>query len=135
MISLVLARRLRDAGVRWDPRPGDRFTIPDRDLDDEVFVVSSMVIDVHDVPDGRIIRFNGTVEWALDTIAQDAVVWLPDESQLRTLAGAAFVALEREPTGSDYRVVADVSGRRVERTAAEPADAYALVLLHLATGD
>ena len=40
MITLDLAARLKAAGLVWCPVSGDRFAIPDRDLDGEVFVVS-----------------------------------------------------------------------------------------------
>jgi DNA helicase IV len=38
VISVELARELREAGLRWEPRKGDHFIIMDRDMDDEVFV-------------------------------------------------------------------------------------------------
>lgn len=40
VISLELARQLRAAGVRWDLAPGDKFVLPDRGMDDDVFVIS-----------------------------------------------------------------------------------------------
>ena len=46
VIPLELARQLREAGLVWKPEPGDRFVVPDRDLD-EVFVLSHMTIEVH----------------------------------------------------------------------------------------
>jgi len=39
-----MARQLKEAGLIWKPGPGDRFAIPDRDLDEEVFVLSNMTI-------------------------------------------------------------------------------------------
>lgn len=68
MISIELARRLRDAGLRWQPDDGDRFVIPDRNLDNRVFSISEMTVDVRGVPGGPLITFNGTVEWALDSV-------------------------------------------------------------------
>jgi hypothetical protein len=38
VLSLELAVALRDAGVEWVPAPGDVFVLPDRDLDEQVFV-------------------------------------------------------------------------------------------------
>ncbi|HEV7712345.1 MAG TPA: pilus assembly protein CpaE, partial [Asanoa sp.] len=75
MLSVPLAIRLRDAGLRWKPAPGDRFAIPDRDLDDEVFVLSNMVIAVYELPDGPVIGFNGTTEWAMDDVEQSEAIW------------------------------------------------------------
>jgi hypothetical protein len=90
-LALELARR----GLPWKPASGDRFYVPDRDLDDEVFVVSGMSIEVSDLPSGTEMRFNGTVEWALDSIAQTEVVWLPREEQMREALGEEFLRLER----------------------------------------
>lgn len=93
MISVDRARRLRDAGLQWVPADGDRFHIPDRGLDHHVFSISEMTVDVTDAPGGRSIRFNGAVEWALDSIQEKEVVWLPSESQLRDRLGTSFRSL------------------------------------------
>ena len=60
MITVDLASRLKAAGLSWTPAPGDRFAIPDRDLDGEVFVVSEMTIETVELPTGGLVRFNGT---------------------------------------------------------------------------
>ena len=130
MITLDLATRLRDAGLVWTPSSGDRFAIPDRDLDGQVFVVSEMTIDSVDLPTGTVMKFNGTTEWALDSIAQDEVVWLPHEAQLRELIGTAFVVLE--PVGDGYAVEALArDGSRVRELDVDAERAYARVLLAL----
>jgi hypothetical protein len=95
MITTGLALELARRGLPWIPASGDRFHVPDRDLDDEVFVVSGMSIEVSDLPSGSEMRFNGTVEWALDSIAQNEVIWLPREDQMRDALGSRFVRLER----------------------------------------
>jgi hypothetical protein len=125
MIPFTLARELRDAGLVWKPVPGDRFAIPDRGLDDEVFVVSNMTIEVHDVPNGSVIGFNGTVEWAMDDVAKEEAVWLPREDQLRELFGAAFRRLERD--GERYRVLIGETSYEGD----SPEQAYGLALLNL----
>ena len=127
MISVELARRLAAAGLEWTPRDGDHFFIPDRDLDDEVFSISEMTIDVRSVPGGKEIAFNGAVEWALDAIEQHEVVWLPREGQLRGLLGDGFVSLQR--TADGYACVAAVDGERCDFTGATAPDAYAKALL------
>lgn len=109
MISLDLARRLQESGVSWTPRDGDRFWVPERDLDDVVFVVSHMVVEVRDVPTGRLLAFNGTTEWALDSLMQHEAVWLPREDQLRELLGDRFHALTATP-GGYVVVVAGAAG-------------------------
>ena len=111
MLDLELARALRDAGVEWEPAVGDRFVVPDRDMDDEIFVLSDMTVEVHDFPTGKVIGFNGTTEWALDSLAQTEVVWLPREDQLRELVEARFERLEAVPGGFAV-VTADPPGER-----------------------
>ena len=123
MISIDLARRLRDAGLTWQPANGDRFFIPDRDLDAHTFAISDMSVEVRSVPGGREIAFNGAVEWALDAIRKDEVVWLPSEYQLRTRLGERFRSLERIPDG--YRCVTGDGGF----DAVSASDAYALAVL------
>jgi hypothetical protein len=132
VIPLDLAARLRAAGLDWTPAAGDRFAIPDRGLDDNVFVISDMTIEVHDLPTGRVIGFNGTTQWALDDVDQDEAIWLPREDQLRELLGAAFQRLERMPGG--YRVLATVDGAAGDFPAASPAEAYGTALLRLIGG-
>jgi hypothetical protein len=133
MISLDLARRLRDAGVPWTPGNGDRFVVPDRDLDNVVFVVSDMVVEVHDLPMGRLLAFNGTTEWALDSILQQDVLWLPREEQLRELLGDRFRALSGTPGG--YVVVVDQDGTEQRHIDIDAECAYARALLALHDAD
>ena len=95
MLTIELARRLTDAGLTWDPVSGDRFVVPVKGMEDDVFVISEITVDVHHFSTGDVIGFNGTTEWALDSVEQEKVVWLPREDQLRQLLGGAFVALEQ----------------------------------------
>jgi hypothetical protein len=128
MVPIDLAIRLRDAGLAWRPAPGDRFAVPDRGLDDEVFVVSNMTIEVHEVPEGTLIGFNGTTEWALDDLDKDEAVWLPREDQLRELLGAGFQRLDRVDGG--YRVVTAAG----EFTGNSAEEAYGHAVLRLVGG-
>ena len=128
MIPLDLAIRLRDAGLAWKPAPGDWFAVPDREMDDDLFVLSDMTIQVYEVPEGSLIGFNGTTEWALDDLDKDEAVWLPREDQLRELLGDGFVALFRDPGGYRVRSTSgDFSGPDAGR-------AYGMALLDLLTG-
>ncbi len=129
MIGVHLAQQLREAGLTWKPAPGDRFAIPDRDLDDEVFVLSNMTIEVYSVPEGRVIGFNGTTEWALDDVEIDEALWLPREDQLRELLGGTFRALRRSAAG--YDVETTLLGEERTVTAPSVEEAYAAALLHL----
>ena len=74
VISLDLARALSDAHMPWVPSSGDRFVIPDRDMDDEVFHVAEMTIEVASHQGAGIVKFNGTTEWALDSIPTSSAV-------------------------------------------------------------
>jgi hypothetical protein len=129
VIGVQLAQRLREAGLSWKPTLGDRFAIPDRDLDDEVFVLSNMTIQVQTVPEGRVIGFNGTTEWALDDVELEEAIWLPREDQLRELLGGTFRGLR--PGAVGFEVTMELLGeeRRFEGASAE--EAYAGALLHL----
>jgi hypothetical protein len=143
VISLELARRLRAADVPWTPTAGDRFVVPDREMDSDVFVISDMVVELREVPSGQILAFNGTTEWALDSIDAKSVVWLPREDQLRDLVGAAFVSLEKlDSVGSNtaatdvpggYAVTALVGGRPQRHIDVDPEGAYARALLAVLT--
>ena len=128
MLTVDLARALRAAGLAWQPERGDAFVVPDRDLDDQVFVLSDMVIEQQDVPGGPpILAFNGTTEWALDSLESQDAVWLPREEQLRDLLGDVFVSLERAdgPVGG-YAVTLADGTRHLD---VDPANAYGRALL------
>ena len=109
MLSVDLAKRLRDAGLAWKPSPGDRFVLPDREMDDDVFVLSDMTIELHDMPNGQVIGFNGTTEWALDGVQKDEALWLPREDQLRALLGRTFQRVDR--ADGQYLVVTIIGGQ------------------------
>jgi hypothetical protein len=127
MISVDLARRLNAVGLPWKPAPGDRFVVADRDMDAEVFVVSQLTIELRDTPAGPIFQFNGTTEWALDSVEQAAVIWLPHEAQLRAALGTAFRRLE--PLGEGWVVTVERDGREIREVDVDAERAYARALL------
>lgn len=127
MITVDLARRLRDAGLPWKPASGDRFVVADRDMDAEVFVVSQLTIQLRDTPSGPLFQFNGTTEWALDSVEQAAVVWLPHEGQLRAALGTSFRRLE--PLGDGWVVTVERDGREIREVDVDAERAYARALL------
>lgn len=132
MLSLTLATELHEAGLRWDPAPGDRFTIRSPELLGDVFTVSEMTIQVHEYPTGTILGFNGTTEWALDSVTKDDTVWLPSEQQLRELLGPAFVSLHANGGDPAFVVttrIGDAAGATFAADAAEDAYAHALLAL------
>jgi hypothetical protein len=128
VITRELAETLAARGLVWRPASGDRFLVPDRDLEEEVFVVSGMAIEHRDVPGGGSeMRFNGTVEWALDSIATDEVVWLPREDQLREALGERFLRLESVTGG--FAVVLEAGAAEQRHVDIDPERAYARALL------
>ena len=130
MISTELARALRDSGLRWNPVAGDKFRIDLIEADDEVFVLSDMTVEAHEFPTGVVIGFNGTTEWALDSVGLEETLWMPHEYQLRELLGAAFRSLTAR--GAAHFVVgAAVDGELREFESDVASNAYARALLAL----
>lgn len=130
MITVNLAAQLRAAGLAWTPQWGDTFHVPDRELDDRFFLISDMSTDVTHLVDGiAAITFNGSVEWSLDYILSQEVVWMPSESQLRQRVEPVLERLDRNDDG--YTCVLRVAGETVEFTAVSAEAAYGLALLQL----
>lgn len=129
MISFELARELR-RHLRWEPRNGDQFFIPRPEIGDSVFLVSDMVVEIVTRHGDTRFHFNGTVEWALDSVQAGEVVWLPREDQLRERLGVHFMSLDAGPDGF---VVTVTGPSRAHHTAPEPeaADAYGRALLYV----
>lgn len=99
MITTALARDLVGAGVLWQPAAGDRFVIDAEQLTEQVFWISDLTVEVH-LDRGRpLLGFNGTTEWALDSVTLDQALWLPREDQLRELLGSRLSAVVRRPDG------------------------------------
>ena len=84
MISLEFARQLKEAGLIWNPSLHDFFAIPDRGLDDRVFVISNMLVNTELFMGLPIVTFQGTSEWALDYLVTSEAIWMPTEEQLRS---------------------------------------------------
>ena len=135
MISTELALALKEAGLIWHPLSGDRFQLDEPEFEADVFTVSEMTIEPREYPTGRILAFNGTTEWALDSVALEDALWLPHEHQLRELLRGAFRTLRRlEDTHVveiALRPAAEADAELMSFEHPEPADAYALALLEL----
>lgn len=127
MIGVDLARSLRDAGVRWTPQSGDRFVINAEDLTDQVFWVSELTVEVQRLHNGDVLGFNGTTEWALDSVTIEQSLWLPREDQLRALLGDMFVSLSRD--GENWVVTTAVDSREQAVRNVDVESAYATALL------
>lgn len=128
MIPIELAWRLRAAGVPWLPARGDRFVVPDREMDDEVFVVSDLTVELREAAGGTVLAFNGTTEWALDSLEMDQVLWLPREDQLRAMLGDRFLRLQADPVAG-FAVTLNHGGARATVRARDAESAYALAVL------
>jgi hypothetical protein len=136
MISTELARSLRQAGLAWHPASGDFFRIERPEFENDVFTVSDMAIESHEFDTGTILGFNGTTEWALDSLALEDALWLPREDQLRTFLGPRFHSLHRLAE-DQFRVVIDIGGVRVDCSSSQSsdaADAYSLAILAVLEG-
>ena len=127
MITHQLAQRLADAGLTWTPANGDRFWLPERDLDEVAFLVSDMVVEVREQPRGRVLSFNGTTEWALDSVDTGSAVWLPSLAQLLALLGERFESLTARSGGHVVRL--DDGSEHVDVTAEDAAARALLAIL------
>jgi hypothetical protein len=104
-------------------------------MDDQVFVVSELTIDVADVPGGRILRFNGTTEWALDSVDADGggVAAARGASSARRWAGrsAGWSASTRASARPAGPVVVAIGGRERREIDVDAERAYARSVLAL----
>lgn len=133
MISIDSARSLRRAGLIWEPASGDQFVIDSAELAGEVFTVSEMTIEVHVFDTGTILGFNGTTEWALDSVALENALWLPREDQLREFLGERFRSLIK--VEGVYRIEIVGSGGIAHfDTSDDPVQAYGRAALELLSG-
>lgn len=135
MISTELARALHDSGLAWHPASGDAFRIDRPEVDADVFTVSEMTVEAYEHPTGTILGFNGTTEWALDSVDLEDALWLPREDQLRELLRGTFRNLSRDTATENgepvYRVETVIAGKTVAFIGADAADAYGRALLAL----
>lgn len=136
MLSLATARALRAAGLTWEPAEFDTFAIPERDLDDSLFVLNEMPAHVALLQGTPVMVFDGASEWAMDYIAAGEVVWLPSEEQLRLqltarLAADPAYSLTLAADAAGCRCTTQAWGRTHTYAAPDAAEAYAAALLPL----
>ena len=133
MISLSTAVKLKDAGLTWIPALHDFFAVPNRGLDDMIFVISDIMsyVEIHNnLP---MITFHGSVEWALDHVLTSEVVWLPSEEQLRAslmhyLAGGTQPILQLFSTPDGYQCIINSEDKSITFTSTEVSEVYAAAL-------
>ncbi len=129
VISRELATRIAPY-VSWTPANGDMFFIPQPEIAESVFIVSDMVVELVVSGGESRFHFNGTVEWALDSVQSDGVVWLPREDQLREMLGDYFLSLDSSTSG--FVVTVSGPGRAYHtETEIDAADAYARAALYV----
>jgi len=144
MISIPLALELKAAGLAWTPRLHDFFAIPDRGLDDRLFVIEDILVTIERLRGEQLISFDGASEWALDYVLTGEAVWMPSEEQLREmveeqLAIMAQPALCLNTMPDGYRVTlswldAHSKAQIREFEAFGASDAYARALLFILQG-
>ena len=136
MISLTTAQQLHAAGLSWTPALHDFFGVPDRGMDDRVFVISDISVDIELLKGQSVVTFNGTAEWALDYEMVAELVWLPTEAQLR-LALERLLQSEPQPrlklvcAPEGYRCEIPLRGQSLTFRASEACEAYGAALLHV----
>lgn len=136
MLKIEMARKLKKAGLTWRPQNGDQFVAPDRDMDDQIFVINDMATIVENWRGGPAVTFHGTPEWALDALYLGETLWLPHEGQLRqllqqVLAGTPDETFDLLYADGDYTCRFAWHGEAIAARAADAADAYAAALLAL----
>lgn len=136
MISLSTARRLKAAGLNWTPRLHDFFGVPDRGLDERVFVISDVSIDVELLKGQSAVTFGGTAEWALDYEMIAELVWLPTEAQLRAeleqrLRAEPQPRLKLVSASDGYLCEIPFRGQLLTFEAPDASEAYGAALLHV----
>jgi hypothetical protein len=135
MISLALARELKEAGLVWKAGIHHFFAIPDRDLDERVFVVTDVMAYLEILRGWPVVTFHGTAEWALDYILTTEVVWMPTEGQLRQelegiLVGEAELKLQLILEQDGYTCEIYYQGQDLRFAAPTAGEAYAFALMH-----
>ena len=136
MITLALALALKEAGLVWRTSVHDFFAIPDRDMDNRVFVLSDMMVTMELLRGWPAVVFHGTAEWALDYLLTYEAVWLPTESQLReqleeelAVRNGRFRQLVRAEDGYNCELV--LANNPLNFAAESASEAYGQALLHL----
>ncbi len=136
MISLSLAQQLKKAGLKWEPATHDFFAVPERGMDNRVFVISDIQSSIENLFGSPVVAFQGASEWALDYLVTSEAVWLPTESQLRQVieelllqGGSHNLILAWALTG--YRCIYSFDDRELVFQGVNAEEAYARALLHL----
>lgn len=136
MLSLAVAQELKAAGLPWTPTAHDFFGIPNRGMDERLFVISDVMTYIETIRGQPAVTFHGAVEWALDYVMLSEVIWIPREEQLREmvevwLRAEAPPALTLTSTRDGYRCEIRQWGETVPFEAFGAGEAYARALIYL----
>ena len=140
MLSVSLAQELKAAGLEWAPHERDFFAVPDRGLDEHIFVINFMMVGISRVRGEPVVTFHGTSEMPLDYMPLSEAVWLPHESQLRTLLEEKLVS-ESSPTfhltstTDGYRCEIQFHDRQIEFEGFGVDEVYGQALLYVLKGE
>ena len=136
MISLNTARKLKAAGLDWQPSLHDFFAIPDRQMDQMVFVISDLLVTVDILQGMQVVSFQGASEWALDSLLTTEAIWLPSEEQLRQFLEAILISVG----SSSFKLISNIKGykcilyysdKRIVFEDNDVSEAYANAILHI----
>ena len=136
MISTILAKALKNAGLPWQAKINDFFAIPEHGLDDRIFVISELQSNLDTFRGWPVVTFHGSAEWALDYILTTEVVWLPTEEQIREilverLANSESPGINFVYNEGNYRCSLYWQGELLHFDDPSGIDAYGKALLHL----
>jgi hypothetical protein len=136
MVSLDLAQQLKEAGLVWQAQTHDFFAIPERGMDEQVFVVTDVMAYLELLKGWPVVTFHGTAEWALDYILTAEVVWLPTEAQIRThlenaLLGEANLKLSLTLQHPGYLCEIIYGAQPHTFSGTTASEAYGLALLYI----
>jgi hypothetical protein len=136
MVSIELAQQLKEAGLVWEADIHDFFAIPERGMDEQVFVVTDVMAYLELLKGWPVVTFHGTAEWALDYILTAEVIWLPSEAQIRArleqaLLGEAELRLNLALQHPHYRCDIIYRGQPYSFSSTNASEAYGLAMLHI----
>lgn len=140
MISLALAEKLKEAGLIWRTSVNDFFGVPDRGLDDKVFVISDLMVTMELLKGWPALTFHGTAEWATDYLLTHEAVWLPTEAQLREELQGILHRNGRDTfqltfANQQYQLNIDFEDKQESWTGKSADQTYAEALLYCLTRD
>jgi hypothetical protein len=133
MISMNMALRLKQAGLKWTPKLHDFFAIPERGMDANIFVLSDLQANIEKLFGSEVVAFQGASEWALDYLVSSEAVWMPREGQLRAALMKYFPGgqprLRLDCTKAGCYLEASHNEMVISVRASQVEDAYAEALL------